>query len=188
MVDEKAKVVDNDTTTTDDSIDKTINNQLLCREILDPLPIDFDKSFDESSESEEEKGVMQIYLQAIYKELRIETSRDSKGLSKNWLMDFLITCNWRIPFHRAKFMCRKLEISFTEDAYYRDVEVWLPEIRFGLECMPKCPTCKSNAKVSFHAYRENHFGRKIISLNTCYYIQSRRYICANYKDDNDKLK
>ena len=85
-------------------------------------------------------------------------------------------------------MCRKLEILFTEDAYYRDVEVWLPEIRFGLECMPKCPTCKSNAKVSFHAYRENHFGRKIISLNTCYYIQSRRYICANYKDDNDKLK
>ena len=157
---------ENSTMKNDNPIDKSIDDESLCEKYLDPLPIDFDPLFDENKEHELETGVMQTYLQEIYKELRIETSRDSKGLAINWLIDFLVSYNWRIPSHRAKFICGKLEITFTEIAYYGDVEVWIPEIRFGLECMPKCPTCKSNKNVSFHAYRDNYFGRKIITLNT----------------------
>ena len=79
---------ENSTMKNDNPIDKSIDDEPLCEKYLDPLPNNFDPLFDENKEHELETGVMQTYLQEIYKELRIETSRDSKGLAINWLIDF----------------------------------------------------------------------------------------------------
>ena len=67
-------------------------------------------------------------------------------------------------------------------ALYRDVYVWLPDIRWPTaagksEMMPDCPHCQINVRVAPHCFRDNHYGRLIVSLNTTYYTISRRYIC-----------
>ena len=56
------------------------------------------------------------------------------------------------------------------------MEVWPPEIKCGLEYKPRCPTYKLNENVSFHAIGENDFGRRRISQNKTYHLQSRQYI------------
>jgi hypothetical protein len=42
--------------------------------------------------------------------------------------------------------------------------------------------------VGVHGLRTNHFGRRIISLNTNYFVMSRCYICNQCKEDCKKLK
>ena len=43
--------------------------------------------------------------------------------------------------------------------------------------MPCCPNCRTNAKVGVHGWRDNHFGRRITTMTSNYFILSRRYIC-----------
>lgn len=63
-----------------------------------------------------------------------------------------------------------------EPAYYRDVYIWLPEQRWGNIAWPPCPTCLQQ-DVAAHGFQTNHFGRRVVSMTSNYFIMSRRYIC-----------
>jgi hypothetical protein len=79
-------------------------------------------------------------------------------------------------------------------------QVWLPDERWGTDGTPPCPHCFTQTEVSriyvfilimysiiliqfqytitgWLPRRENRFGRRVIGLDTCYFILSRRYIC-----------
>ena len=82
-----------------------------------------------------------------------------------------------IPADCARLIGRRLGLEYSECAYYRDIKVWLPDEQWGPEAMPPCVECKSAKEVGVHEYRSNHCGRRITSLDSHYFVMSRRYIC-----------
>jgi hypothetical protein len=118
-------------------------------------------------------GVMQSYLEAINNRLRAEIN----GSKLPAVINLLKGNEWILRCAQAERVCSVVELQYTEPSYYKDVYVWLPDIRWGIAAMPPCPTCASNAQVGFHCWRDNHFGRRIVSLDTHYFVLSRRYLC-----------
>jgi hypothetical protein len=60
----------------------------------------------EVGDAMDEKSPMCRYLQAVYHGLKSETSSASPAMEK-WLLKFLKENDWRIPAHRAAFLCKK---------------------------------------------------------------------------------
>jgi hypothetical protein len=73
-------------------------------------------------------------------------------------------------------VCKHLGIAFGEPAYYHDVVVWLPDVRWGTDGLPPCPQCHCR-RVGPHCFRENNDARRICGLAEQYFIISRRYTC-----------
>lgn len=138
----------------------------------------------------EDEPVMLLYRMAVQKRLQAELVTQGKNvlpsLERKWLIEYLKTHNWTIHDYDAEYICKMLNqklkvIIFQEKWYYRTIHIWLPDVRWGKGCTPVCPRCDTNTNVSFHCWRDNHFGRKIVSLDTNYFIMSRRYICKTCK-------
>ena len=128
----------------------------------------------------ENKGVQQEYVKAIQMRLRDEVSTQSTICKDKWLVRHLKANGWWIRKENAISIAKKLKLKISLTAYYRDVYVWLPDIRWdddGTNCKPCCPSCKSNENVGNNGFRDNHFGRLVIGLKENYYVISRRYIC-----------
>jgi hypothetical protein len=80
------------------------------------------------------------------------------------------------------------KLHFSEPYYYRDVVTWVPDEQWGIECTPCCPSCGKNETVGVHGYRTNHFGRRVVSLSSHYFVMSRRYICHGCKGERGKAE
>ena len=89
----------------------------------------------------------------------------------------MVENEWWLRALQAPKICAIVGLEFTELAYYRDIYVWLPDVRWGLEAMPPCPICKTSERVGFHCWRNNHPGRRICAMDTHYFAISRRYKC-----------
>ena len=100
---------------------------------------------------------MGVYLEAVTKQL----SNEYGGGAAPLLGPLLKDNNWWLRAIHAPRICGMLKISCAEPSYYRDVYVWLPDVRWGQAAMPICPGCKSARRVGAHCWRDNHFGRKI---------------------------
>jgi hypothetical protein len=133
-------------------------------------------------------GVMHKFLQAIQKRLQDELSYNFPALNAKWLLEYLKDHDWWIRQYNCQRICKKLNINFDENQYMKeranfwDVYVWLPDERWGTECMPSCCRCGSNERVRNNGFRNNHFGRRIIGLKSSYYCLSRRYRCQACED------
>ena len=136
----------------------------------------------------EGNSVMQEYLKAVKERLQIELSGEELD---TWLLDILKKNDWWIRTSYVSKIRKKLCLPNHYDAYYRDIFVWLPDIRWNDPAktfMPPCPHCKCNTRVGAHGFRDNHHGRLVVNLNTTYYIMSRRYICHECKQVNKQAK
>jgi len=136
----------------------------------------------------EGNSVMQEYLKAVKERLQIELGGNELDA---WLLDILKKNDWWIRTSYVSKIRKKLHLPNHYDAYYRDVFVWLPDIRWndpGNTFMPPCPHCKCNTRVGAHCFRDNHHARLVVNLNTTYYIMSRRYICHECKHFNKEAK
>jgi hypothetical protein len=78
-------------------------------------------------------AVMQTYLKAVQGRLKSETSGNAtgQGLNGAWLIEHLKGNNWWLRKERAKWVCGKLHVQFSEPEYYRDILIWLPDVRWG---------------------------------------------------------
>ena len=104
---------------------------------------DGDDQEDMEEDGTEDLGsMMGHYLLAIQTRLRHELSSETnKAGDTNWLLNLLETNGFWIQKENAKFLCRKVGLSFDQPAYYCDLRVWLPEIEYwyGLTaCLPCC--------------------------------------------------
>ena len=120
---------------------------------------------------------MASYLEAVFHRVHLEVTGALSVHSDLWLIKMLKDDGWWLRACRASRVCDKFGISFGEPAYYRDVFVWLPDVRWGREAMPVCPECESAERVMPHAFQNKHFGRRICGLDTHHFIMTRRYIC-----------
>lgn len=160
-----------------------------CRATIDPVlvPPDVDsdgedEDSDEDDDRDESESQMRSYLRCLYEHLKYEVTGSGKNLPRDekWLLGHLKANNWWLPAVHASHLCNKLGIEFGEPAYFRDVYVWLPDIRWGEE--PYCPCCRKNTRTGFHAWRDNHIGRRVYGMKGHYFILSRRYVCHDCKE------
>jgi len=137
---------------------------------------------DECDETEETDAFMHVYLQHVRRRLHDELLTTFTG--KTWLLDLLKSSEGRddkyfwLRASKSREICRKLGISYGgEQAYYKDIKVWLPDIQYGRQYMPVCPCCMSNDKVRFLSWQANHYARRITDEHDFFYLMSRRYKC-----------
>ena len=127
----------------------------LQRQEFNPPPMNATLDDEEDvEEADEPDGVMMIYLHAVRTRLQDEVSTQTS--TTNWLLPMLKKDDWWLRANRAKEVCSKLNISFSESSYYRDIFVWLPDIRWNTT--PPCVECGSNMRVGLHGFRDNHYG------------------------------
>ena len=50
-----------------------------------------------------------------------------------WLLQMLKEDGYWLRAHKAKRICKKLGVTFTCEAYYTDVRVWVPQLVFGVD-------------------------------------------------------
>ena len=157
-------------------------------------PIVADLDDDEQLVDEVGVGVMAVYLMAIHDRLKAEVGAGNPNgpqrASVNvWLLPLLKEDHvcWRLSAAMARMVCGKLGLKYGEPAYYRDVVIWLPDLRWGDDGLPPCPECHCR-RVGPHMFRENHDGRRICGLTEHYFILSRRYKCYVCEDNAAKVK
>ena len=125
---------------------------------------------------------------------------------KTWLLQYLSEHGYWLRRESFSAWSKKLllmDIAINEH-YLRDIRVWIPDLEGGTvkveevdvsckktkkevpRCYPFCPRCKSSANVVFtvNAFITSHLVRKIIALNTHYYLMSRQYLCCTCETDN----
>jgi hypothetical protein len=90
--------------------------------------------------------------------------------------------DWWLRAVHAPKICGFLGLECTEPSYYRDICVWLPDERWGIEALPPCPTFLISNRVGVHCWRGNHAGCRVVALDTHYFAISRRYICHGCED------
>ena len=76
---------------------------------------------------------------------RSAAPRHAATLGDQWLLALLKApgADWWLRAGVAQSVCRKLGIEYGEPSYYRDIYVWLPDVRWGDEAMPPCVECHS---------------------------------------------
>jgi hypothetical protein len=156
--------------------------------VVDPDPVDttIDEDSGEGPDQESKGVVMENYLETVFKRLCGELNPPRHTPMKDpWLHHFREAHDWRIRSFPAKSICTKLGMQIDGNfkvAYQRDIFVWLPDIRWGSGCSPRCPNAGCGRPTVYHCWRDNHFGRRVSSLHSNYLIISRIYRCDHCKD------
>ena len=183
--------VDNNSATPDYDV-VTINNPEI-NNVIDPAnaiaELDYSeeeatKKHSDDFEDDTIPGIQQRYVAAVQKRVQIEVSKDNKNINNKWLLRHLQQNDWWLRKEWYTWFIKKYNASVEkkEDkldeeyrAYYRDVHVWLPDVRWETtdkRYMPHCPNCKTNARVGPHCFRDNHAGRVIVGQTETYYTVS----------------
>jgi len=83
------------------------------------------------------ESVMFIYLHAVVQQLKKECSTTGKAVPGDveWLLPLLKEDGYWLRAHKARHICKKLGVTFTCEAYYTDVRVWVPQLEFGIEAI-----------------------------------------------------
>ena len=191
-------------TSANDKDDVLVDNEAVdvrpARNVIADLDVDdgddadhvFDDYEDEhgvkSTKGEEELGIQQQYVKEIQLRLREEV-KESTETTDLYLLNHLKKNNWWIRKEYAPYFAKKFGLEKAYPAYYRDVYVWLPDIRWtDVNCKPCCPTCKSNAHVGSNGFHEKHYGRLVIGLEENYNVLTRRYCCYHCKTKSKEVK
>jgi hypothetical protein len=109
-------------------------------------------------------STMSVFLKAVHRQLREEVC--GRVANEQWLLTILKApgADWWIRAGQAQVVCKKLGLMYGQPSYYKDIQVWLPDVRWGTEAMPPCVICKSAEKVSPHDFLTNHFGHRVYAL------------------------
>ena len=136
----------------------------------------------------DKRNFMYTYLNAIQRQLQNEFHpRGKKGTTKPWLENELKRRQWRLPACLMKKYCTQLGILNSyeqqnfEHSYARDVYVWRPEKRWGDAFYPPCINCQNNKEVEYGGVPEWP-GRRICTLESCFYVITARYRCRKCKE------
>jgi len=126
------------------------------------LDMEEDDNFEDAEEENYISSVMGLYLLAIQKRIRKEIRDKNMSSEDKWLHKLLKDDEYLIEVKRAKAICKKLSLNFSERYYYRNIRVWFPEIEFGPQCVPTCVSCKRSGAVAVHGYFEKCPARRVI--------------------------
>ena len=146
--------------------------------VIDPADAIADLDYNEEEAKEKDSddfeddnlpGIQQQYVAAVQKQVQSEVRKNYEKMP--WLLPHLKANGWWIRKENYMWFIKQYNKTGENDedklvaenrAYYRDVYVWLPDVRWKTvdnRYMPYCPNCKSNKRVGPHCFRDNHAGR-----------------------------
>lgn len=187
-----ATAADNDEVVT---FNNPIPTRVVCpspRDVVANLDIDDDEGYeDEESDDDEDLddssnekqsstctlGIQQQYIRAVQERIQHEVSSKFPATEKRWMMEYLKENHWTIRREDGPKIAKHLCLKLHHVSYYRRVDVWLPDIRWGALLTPSCPKCKTNRRVSPHGFHCKHYGRIVVDWSENYFIITCRYIC-----------
>jgi hypothetical protein len=147
---------------------------------------DYDDGFEEVKNGKP-LGLQQSVVKLIQERLSEEV-RETNKCADTWLLIHLKENGWWIRKEHARRFAKKLGLNRKAPmAYYRDIYVFLPDIKYGSECKPCCPSCKQRKGVGNNGFRKNHFGRLIVGMDTTYYVITRQYRCYDCERKRNDL-
>ena len=141
-------------------------------------------------------------MRAVHDSLKAEVGDKTTPLEHKWLLEHLKVNDWWVRKEQAPHMIQLLKskrrspTTYAEvdqnlkadrqnNAYYRSIKVWIPELMFGGQCRPCCPTCKRDNDVICWGFNKQNIGRMIVSLKENYFVLTHRYKCnACQKEKN----
>ena len=89
----------------------------------------------DGGDGDSDPGAMSVYRRAVFRRLKLECSaaHDVARDGEKWLLGMLREegSEWWLRAWRARNVCAKLELTYGEPAYYVDIWVWLPDMRWG---------------------------------------------------------
>ena len=107
-----------------------------------------------------------------------------------WLVQELQKHNFVLPRRNAQRYCSELAQSNlfgAEQAYYRDVVIWLPDTQWEEIFLPPCPNYKDCASVQKWSWPEWP-ARRVFHERPHYYIMTRQYRCKKCVEKSQKEK
>ncbi len=115
-------------------------------------------------------GVMREYLRAVVQCLHSDISGEAfKNINDQWLLKILQGNDWWLKASsHSRLICKKLQLIYTEPAYYRNIKIWIPDVQWGRKAMPPC-------------VQSEHFGWCVCALKNHYFVVSRCYKCTCYE-------
>ena len=128
------------------------------------------------------------YLKKLHEQLKLECNAQRGRKEEDWLIQYLQVNGWWILKEHAPNVAKKLSMPEYPQTNYSDVRVWIPDLQYGMDCMPCCPCCKRRESVIVHGFHSNHVGRLVGGITRNYYILSRRYRCTDCKDKAEQFK
>ena len=126
-------------------------------------------AFDGDDDCRDNPGAMGEYRKAVFSRLKAELAANFDDENNDqWLLGMLRApgADWFIRAWRAPEVCGNLGIAYGEPAYYVDIYVCLPDVRWGaIDGMPPCVNgCRvgdPDAKIGVHGFQSG------TSLNVC---------------------
>ena len=151
---------------------------------VDVVELDEDASLEEASESPGSANAR--FVKLLRDELSWEVSAQYPTLKKKWLLEELKSHDWWIRCERVEYVLKMLarslsssEVEFTkvELKCIRATHVWLPEQRWGADCMPACNNCLQSDEVRLWSFQQKHYARRVLTEEDFYNCMTRRYCC-----------
>jgi hypothetical protein len=143
---------------------------------------------EDAPENVASESVMGKHLKAIQTRLQLELS-ERAPIVDTFVLNHLRANEFWVRVCHAENMCRALGVAFENQSYCQDVKMWLPHVQHGKALgMPACPRHESNSRCGIHGFRDNHFGRRVVSLQSNCYVQSCQVMCHECKDDHAAQK
>ena len=98
-------------------------------------------------------GLMKELLRAVHARPKKETHKDFT--EERWLLGISKSNDWWLRVERLEVdkVFERLDIQPSLMEYYRDIDLWLPDLRWGT--MPPSPCCSSAKSFRFHCWRDN---------------------------------
>jgi hypothetical protein len=152
---------------------------------VDVVELDEDASLEEASESPGSANAR--FVKLIRDQLSLEVSAQWPTLKKKWLLEELKSHDWWIRRERVEYVLKMLahslspfEVEFTkvELKCIRGTHVWLPEQRWGADCMPACNNCLQSDEVRTWGFQQKHYARRVLTEVDFYNCMARRYCCS----------
>ena len=133
-------------------------------------------------------SIMMQCVSATQERLKKELNANLKMEERNqWLKKYLEKNECWIRKNKAFEICKKIGLECEESGYYRDIKVWLPDVELSKVHMPACVTCKSTDSIEPHCWPDWP-GRRVITLDSCHQVMTKRYICTDCKKRAEKMK
>ena len=141
-------------------------------------------------------------------EQKLSRSNPLPAFESKWLLGHLRENEWWLKACKARWVLKQLGKWLGQDssnsvndfkatleqlhegfvgAYFRDIFVWLPDVRWD-STMPACPECESSKCVVPHSWCYDSLARRVQLLDTHYFIMDRRYNCNSCHDKQVELR
>ena len=148
---------------------------------VDDMPVENDSTYSVAM-----AALIDALCKAMTGQLGNSKAKAKKGQMEVWLREYLDMNGWWVRACAAGYITKKLGIELHDVAYYMDIYIWLPDVRFNE--FPSCPTCGLNHCVERDGLDKETPARRVIACPRDYYVVGIKLRCTECQKKHKLLK